>query len=510
MLFKKSLLTLAISSVVLGMSACSDSDDDPAPAPNNSGTTATVPNEIKSEAAPATETDVFFGGDNDADSSGSIQYLVIAESGVAFQPDAELQGLTLEGVGSGTTISYVQILGSEDDGIEWFGGKVDVDHIVINSQDDDGLDFDDGYSGNINYAIVRMGDSDGDTGIEADSAGPSLTAAPLSEPNLSYITVLGNVGKGSKSTLGAMFKKGFAGKMYRSAFVDDDVNTVGAGAFNGACFDVDDDLAAGLQLTDVACDAGAGEVVSDSDGNQDTFKASANYDVEVADLTIDPATLALSGFTAPTGSLPTGADDNAYIGAVDPTTATPWWDGWTIHLAGNAGSLKNEDFNPLAAEIADSTITPAAAHACPTGTSEAEKTFVDLGGVSFPVCLLNSHFTGSNTFTLTNDHVYALTDYIVVGNGGKKDKLAADADATKLVIEAGVQIFADAGEKAGIRVTRGAQIEANGTAALPVIMSAADFNLSAGEITGGTDFSGRGDWGGLVIDGYAKTNSTDE
>ncbi len=502
MTFQRSILAGAVSSVIVALSGCQDDNG------TSTATGVTVPYEIASEAAPSTDTEVYFGGNDDTDSSGSVKYLVIAESGVAFRPDAELQGLTLEGVGSGTTISHVQVLGSEDDGIEWFGGTVNLDHLVINSPDDDGLDFDDGYRGTIQYAIVRMGDNDGDRGIEADNAGPSNTAEPLTAPKLVNITILGNQGKSSKTTMGALFRRGFAGHIYRSAFVDDPNATQG---FEGGCFDVDDMLPAALALTDVVCNS-SNELVADSDAYQTDFKASSNYDVSTNPVNVDPTTLAITGAPIPAGSLPTGVDDNAYIGAVDPNSATPWWDGWTVHLAGDAGSLKNVDFHPLQAEIENGTITPAADTSdCPAGTSEGEKTTVTIFGKTFPVCLLDQHLTGDVTYTLDNRHVYVLTDYIKVGNGGVRDRVKADADATRLVIQAGTMIFADAGEKAGIRITRGAQIDVQGTAEMPVIMSAVDFDLSSGQIIGDpTDFSGRGQWGGLVIDGYARTNSLDQ
>ncbi len=504
---KRTILPLAVGSAILALSGCQD---------GGSGTTAsgvTVPHEIASEAAPATDTEVYFGGNDDTDNSGSVKYLVIAESGVAFRPDAELQGLTLEGVGSGTTISHVQVLGSEDDGIEWFGGTVNLDHLVINSPDDDGLDFDDGYRGTIQYAIVRMGDNGGDRGIEADNAGPSNTAEPLTAPNLVNITILGNQGKPSKTTLGALFRRGFSGHIYRSVFMDDPNATQGFenGGFENGCFDVDDMLPAGLALTDVVCNS-TKVIADDSDLYQSDFEASNRFGVSTQAVTLDPATLAVSGAPAASGSLPTGVDDNAYLGAVDPNAATPWWDGWTVHLAGDAGSLKNIDFHPLQAEIENGTITPATDTSdCPAGTSEGEKTTVTIFDKTFPVCLLNNHLTGDVTYTLDNRHVYVLTDYIKVGNGGVRDRVKADADATRLVIQAGTMIFADAGEKAGIRITRGARIDVQGTAEMPVIMSAVDFDLASGQITGDpTDFSGRGQWGGLVIDGYARTNSLDQ
>ncbi len=412
-------------------------------APVNGGDdSGDVPNESSSEAAPATETDVFYGGDNAADSSGSIEYLVIAESGVAFQPDAELQGLTLEGVGNGTTISYIQVLGSEDDGIEWFGGSVDVDHIVINGQDDDGLDFDDGYNGNVSHAIIRMGTNDGDTGIEADGGKASSDA--YSTPTLSNITVLGNVGKGSKSTKGANFKENFSGKLYRSAFIADAASPV-AGDFDGACIDVDTaTAAANLKLVDVVCSSTANVASGD---NITDFPA-ANNDMSNTTMTLDAATLAVNGAVAGDldgtgfvkGDDTTTAVPSDYIGAVDPADATPWWDGWTVHIAETAesfGSLKNENFNPLTAEIGAGTIAPAAGitsaalaadedldFGCPEGTSQGQSTFVTLDGVEFPVCLISSHMTGDKAYTLTNDYVYVLTEYIKVGNGGVEDTAA--------------------------------------------------------------------------------------
>jgi len=307
-------------------------------APVNGGDdTGNVPNESSSEAAPATETDVFYGGNDAADSSGSMTYLVIAESGVAFQPDAELQGLTLEGVGSGTTISYVQVLGSEDDGIEWFGGSVDVDHIVINGQDDDGLDFDDGYNGNVSFAIIRLGSNDGDTGIEAD--GGKASGDAYSTPTLSNITILGNVGKSSKSTKGANFKENFSGKLYRSAFVADSANTVVAGDFDGACIDVDTaTAAANAKMVDVVCSSAASISTGDDIA---AFEAGANNDMSSTTLTIDATTLAVSGAAATDldgtgfvkGDDTTAATPADYIGAVDPAATSGWWDGWTVHLA---------------------------------------------------------------------------------------------------------------------------------------------------------------------------------
>ncbi|MEO0606381.1 MAG: hypothetical protein AAF211_33445, partial [Myxococcota bacterium] len=81
--------------------------------------------ELLTEAAPE-DAERWFGGTNNADSSGTIRYAIIAESGFEFRPDEEVQGLTIEAAGSGTTLEYIQVLGSEDDCIEWFGGAASI------------------------------------------------------------------------------------------------------------------------------------------------------------------------------------------------------------------------------------------------------------------------------------------------------------------------------------------------------------------------------------------------
>lgn len=189
----------------------------------------------------------WYGGTDDSDSSGSITYAVIAESGVTFRADEEIQGLTLEGVGSGTTIEHLQILGSEDDGIEWFGGTVDVKWAVINGVDDDALDMDLGYRGNVQFAIVRQGASNGNYGIESDGNGDDFAATPPTEPVLANITILGNAGRSDEVTTGAKHREGWQGQVYRAVYMDD---TAASTAFEGGCLDIDSELPAELAYYD--------------------------------------------------------------------------------------------------------------------------------------------------------------------------------------------------------------------------------------------------------------------
>ena len=97
-----------------------------------------------------------YGGDDDSDSSGSMSYISIRHSGTQLAGGDEIQGLTLGGVGSGTTVNHIEIVGSNDDGIEIFGGSVNVDNVVIFGQRDDALDIDQGYNGTITNAVLAL------------------------------------------------------------------------------------------------------------------------------------------------------------------------------------------------------------------------------------------------------------------------------------------------------------------------------------------------------------------
>ena len=108
-----------------------------------------------------------YGGSNNAENSGTLKYVSIRNTGTAVSPGNELQGLTMGGVGSGTVIENIELIGSEDDGIEIFGGAVNVTNIVIANFDDDGIDLDQAYDGTISNAVVIMAPGS-DTVFEID------------------------------------------------------------------------------------------------------------------------------------------------------------------------------------------------------------------------------------------------------------------------------------------------------------------------------------------------------
>ncbi len=207
----------------------------------------------------------WFGGTDNNDSSGTVRHVVLAETGEAFRPDEEVQGLTIEGAGSGTTIEYVQVTNSDDDGIEWFGGAASARYLVLQGVTDDSLDIDLGYQGTIRNALVIQGDAHGDRGIESDNNGSDFGATPKTSPVMANLTILGNAGNGGTAdanTMGALHREGFGGQVYRSVYADDSIN---GGQFDLGCLDVDDELDEDLEYGDVLFNCAAGALVDDDD-----------------------------------------------------------------------------------------------------------------------------------------------------------------------------------------------------------------------------------------------------
>jgi len=112
-----------------------------------------------------------FGGASPADNSGTLDFVQIRYSGYVLSANTELQALTLEGVGSGTTVRHIHSHNSSDDGFENFGGRVSMRYIVVTGADDDSVDVDTGYQAGIQYLIaVQKTSGNADSMIELDSA----------------------------------------------------------------------------------------------------------------------------------------------------------------------------------------------------------------------------------------------------------------------------------------------------------------------------------------------------
>lgn len=116
---------------------------------------------LQIEGIPSSDESGLYGGTDSLDNSGVFSYVSIRHGGTNIGQGNELNGLTLGGVGSGTIIDNIEVVGNQDDGIEFFGGCVDAENLLVWAHGDDGLDVDQGYSGLIqNYVVVEGSNSD--------------------------------------------------------------------------------------------------------------------------------------------------------------------------------------------------------------------------------------------------------------------------------------------------------------------------------------------------------------
>jgi len=160
-----------------------------------------------------------YGGTDDAWNCGTIKYVRVEFAGQIFAPDKEFNGITAAGCGSATSISYVQLHRGNDDGIEFFGGSANFDHVLVTQQDDDGLDWDFGWHGRGQYLIVH--NTVGDQGMEADNnALGTITDAPRSEPTLYNMTFLGAGAAVTGKGQGIMLRRATLGLVRNSIFQD--------------------------------------------------------------------------------------------------------------------------------------------------------------------------------------------------------------------------------------------------------------------------------------------------
>ena len=137
----------------------------------------------------------FYGGSNDADNSGVLTFNRFEfGGGVVTEINKEVNGLTLCAVGSGTVINNIEVLKAGDDGIEWFGGAVNCDHLFVYATKDDDFDMDEGYHGNLTY-IVGLRDTTCDNSgshlIEIDNDALASNFTPYTSPIISNATLIG-------------------------------------------------------------------------------------------------------------------------------------------------------------------------------------------------------------------------------------------------------------------------------------------------------------------------------
>ncbi len=141
-----------------------------------------------------------YGGTTAADNSGSIRYLRLEYCGAAFNSEKEFNGLSLFGVGSGTTVEFVQTFHGADDGFEFFGGTVNTSNLVAFGNEDDQFDWTEGWNGTNTNWYGKISFGKGNRGIEADNFELGFANTPLSNPTINNITLVGPGATASSGT----------------------------------------------------------------------------------------------------------------------------------------------------------------------------------------------------------------------------------------------------------------------------------------------------------------------
>lgn len=242
------------------------------------------------ESATAEVSDLSYGGNNNADNSGSIRYLRVEYTGAAFTNDKEFNGVSFFGVGSGTTVEYVQAYKSGDDGVEFFGGAVNAKYIIALHSEDDAFDFADGFSGSIEYGIIK---DVAKAGIEGSNNGDNFAALPQTNVTLKNISIVkGNL---AGSEHGMYIKEGGGKWNAQNIFIAD--------------------FAKGIKIKDAASDA------------------PANASVDAGDITFNPIQFMNTPIQSEyAGSNTTYITEGNNTGAGNGADTPAWAADWTVGL----------------------------------------------------------------------------------------------------------------------------------------------------------------------------------
>ena len=299
-----------------------------------------------------------YGGCNDDDNSGVMQYVRVEYAGFKFTATNELNGLALYGVGRGTTIDHIQVHAGLDDGIEFFGGTVNAKYIYLTANSDDSFDYTESFSGNVQFVIVQHDSLDSDKGLEMDNNTSTPNALPRSTPKLYNFTVVGkqNVAgtsgaSGNNSIGGLHVRVGAQPKMFNFIVqnfpfgIDIDNNETCTDFNTAAGMQIGNSMFTQLGRKDAsdtgdpaACGATEVEALDAATTNEFPATSPVLSPFSVTAPDFRPAFGTASGGVAPPAT-PVGAPAGffdvtaTYKGAVAPASATksniPWYAGWT-------------------------------------------------------------------------------------------------------------------------------------------------------------------------------------
>lgn len=153
----------------------------------------------------------FHGGTDATDNSGSLKYVRVEYAGIPINPNQEVNSFTFGSVGNGTTIDYIQATYGLDDSFEWFGGTVNAKHLIAYRGLDDDFDNDNGFSGNVQYAVGIRGttqaDQSGSNGFEVDNDGAGSSNTPFTSAIFANVSIIGAKGK-AETSINIQFQNG--------------------------------------------------------------------------------------------------------------------------------------------------------------------------------------------------------------------------------------------------------------------------------------------------------------
>ncbi len=277
-----------------------------------------------------------YGGTDAAYDCGVIRYVRIEFAGIPVSAANELNGLTINGCGTGTLIDYVQVHRGIDDGIEIFGGTVNVKHLVLSGNDDDALDWDRGWTGKAQFIAIQQTQGYGNHAIEASSNPNNSTLTPVAHPVIYNLTAVGRApdssNPGEGVSRGINLKEGTQGEFY---------NFIITNFYERALYVVGDDARAAwgteLFVKNSVFFANPTDAITDSGFGEDTKV----LDAALSNQTVDPGLAAAKSVTAPdfkpTATL-TGSATPPDDGFFDPTAtfigaigSVDWTAGWTAY-----------------------------------------------------------------------------------------------------------------------------------------------------------------------------------
>ena len=459
-------------------------------APINSCATPATPESCDTQGEGGTGV---YGGNNPGHNGGILRYVRVQYAGFQITPNNELNGIAFQGVGTGTTVDHIQVHNNDDDGVEFFGGTVNVRHVVVTGVDDDAFDWVAGWNGRA-QDILTIGSGVGDNGFEGDNNATNNNVSPRSNPTISNFTLIG----AETEDTGMLIREGSAATIFNGIVV----------GWDNDCLDVDNNADA---ISGGAADNGSTIALINSNP---TLNAPSAGDLQISSVLFDcpspgvnfradstsPVTSGdFPGVTEATNTLagvlpgfveanveainPQTVDPNfaqeEFIGAFEPGLAPSetWAFGWTV-----PGSV----FPP---------------QDCPTGTSDVTASSTVTAPSGGRVCELSG--TVTQDVTLFAGNVYRINGSVFVGQDQGPDATAPlpGAQTATLTIQPGVTLFG-ANPTDFLVVNRGSRISASGVRNAPIVFTS-DEDLN-GQNTVGDE---RGQWGGLIINGRAPINS---